>query len=161
MDRARAIRIRAEIKAQSRLMERVSDKLDSRLEDGWNTLGQLDSIAYQVHNLYSSVEDLLKLIASAFENNIGSDGSWHRTLLLRMSQPMEGARPVFLSEESFDLMDRLRTFRRIFRHAYGADIDRDQLQGNLATAQKLYNSIARDIDDFWRQLADSEDDHNP
>ncbi len=160
MDRERAIRIRAEIKAQFRLMERVSNKLDSRLEDGWNTPGQLDSIAYQIHNLYSSVEDLLKLIASAFENNIGSDGGWHRTLLLRMSQPMEGIRPAFLSEESFDLMDRLRTFRHMFRHAYGADIDRDQLQGNLATAQKLYDSIAQDIDSFLRQLAESEDSNN-
>ncbi|MGB3789183.1 MAG: hypothetical protein WA949_14400 [Phormidesmis sp.] len=141
-------------------MERVSDKLDSRLEDGWNTPGQLDSIAYQIHNLYSSVEDLLKLIASAFENNIGSDGGWHRTLLLRMSQPMEGIRPAFLSEESFDLMDRLRTFRHMFRHAYGADIDRDQLQGNLATAQKLYDSIAQDIDSFLQQLAESEDSNN-
>jgi len=160
MDRERAIRIKAEIKAQFRLMERVSDKLDSRLEDGWDTPGQLDSIAYQIHNLYSSVEDLLKLIASAFENNIGSDGGWHRALLLRMSQPMEGIRPAFLSEESFDLMDRLRTFRHMFRHAYGADIDKDQLRGNLATAQNLYDSIARDIDNFLLQLIDSEGDHN-
>ncbi|NJN21039.1 MAG: hypothetical protein HC812_07425 [Leptolyngbya sp. RL_3_1] len=45
----------------------------------------MDSVAYQIHNLYCAAEDLLTLIAKAFENRIGSGGEWHRTLLLRMS----------------------------------------------------------------------------
>ena len=43
-----------------------------------NTPEQLDSVAYQIHNLYFSIEDLLKLIASAFELQIGTTEEWHR-----------------------------------------------------------------------------------
>ncbi|MGD1899952.1 MAG: hypothetical protein ACFB16_23770 [Phormidesmis sp.] len=157
MDRERIAGLTAEMRAQFRLMERVSGKLSSRVEDGLDTPGQLESVAYQIHNLYCSIEDLLKLVASAFENNIGSSGNWHRALLLRMSQPVEGIRPAFLSEESFDLMSKLKNFRHMFRHAYGADIERDQLTSNLVAAQKLYDLIGQDINTFLCQIVVSED----
>ena len=157
MDSERIARLTAEIKAQFRLVERVSDKLSSRVEGGLSTSVQLESVAYQIHNLYCSVEDLLKLVASVFENNIGSSSNWHEVLLLRMSQPIEGVRPALLSEETSDLMRKLKNFRHMFRHAYGADIERDQLQGNLVAAQKLYDLLAQDIDAFLLQIAPSED----
>jgi len=153
MDRERLAGLAAEMRAQFRMMERVTGKLESRIGDGLNTPSQLESIAYQIHNLYCSVEDLLKLVASAFENNIGSTGNWHRALLLRMSQPVEGIRPAFLSEETFDVMSKLKNFRHMFRHAYGADIELDQLQGNIVAAQRLYDLIAQDMDTFLSEIA--------
>ncbi|MEO0807489.1 MAG: hypothetical protein AAFY33_14400 [Cyanobacteria bacterium J06643_4] len=152
MDREQVAGLTAEMKAQFRLMEQVSDKLDSRISDGLDTPAQLESIAYQIHNLYCSVEDLLKLVASTFENHIGSKGNWHEILLLRMSQPIEGIRPAFLSEETFGLMRKLKNFRHMFRHAYGADIELDQLRGNIVAAQKLYDLIDRDMNTFLSQL---------
>lgn len=157
MDREVIAGLTAEMRAQFRLMERVTGKLSARVEGGLDTPAQLESISYQIHNLYCSVEDLLKLVASAFENNIGSGGDWHRVLLLRMSQPIEGIRPAFLSEETFDVMNKLKNFRHMFRHAYGADIEWDQLQGNLSAAQKLYDLIARDMDAFLAEIAVPED----
>jgi hypothetical protein len=62
-------------------------------------------------------------VAKAFENRIGSGGDWHRTLLLRMSEPVPGLRPALLSEELFDAMNRLRGFRHFVRHAYLTEID--------------------------------------
>lgn len=157
MDRNRIAALTAEMRAQFRLMERVNLKLDARVKDGLDTPAQLESVAYQIHNLYCAVEDLLKLIASAFENNIGSGGGWHQALLLRMSQPVDGIRPAFLSEATLDVMNRLRNFRHMFRHAYGADIELDQLRANLVAGQKLYDLIAQDIDRFLLQLTSSED----
>ncbi len=69
---------------------------------GLDTPGQLDSVAYQLHNYYGAVENLLKMVATAFENQIGMGGEWHRTLLLRMSQPVLGIRPAFLTEPTLD-----------------------------------------------------------
>ncbi|MGD1864043.1 MAG: hypothetical protein ACFB0D_05770 [Phormidesmis sp.] len=157
MDRNRIAALTAEIRAQFRLMERVNIKLGARVEDGLDTPAQLESVAYQIHNLYCAVEDLLKLVASAFENNIGSSGGWHQVLLLRMSQPVEGIRPAFLSEPTLDVMNRLRNFRHMFRHAYGTDIELDQLRSNLVAGQKLYDLIAQDIDNFLSQLTSAED----
>ena len=72
---------------------------------------QLDGAAFQTHNLYYAVEDLLKLVDKNFENYIGSGSDWHCVLLLRMSQPVRGIRPAFLREDSLAAMNKLRSFR--------------------------------------------------
>ena len=157
MERDRVAGLTAEIKAQFRLIERVNERLADRVASGLATPSQLDSVAYQIHNLYCSVEDLLKLVASAFENQIGSGGDWHRILLLRMSQPVEGIRPAFLFEDSLEMMNRLLSFRHMVRHAYGTDIELTQLRSNLTAAQQLYKLIETDIEAFLSAIAITED----
>ncbi|MGC1309787.1 MAG: hypothetical protein WA885_21390 [Phormidesmis sp.] len=83
---------------------------------------------------------------------MGSGGGWHRVILLRLSQPIKGIRPALLSEDSLELMNKLRNFRHMVRHAYGAEIDLPQLEPNLTFAQKLYDLIRRDVDVFIAQL---------
>ncbi|MGI8935758.1 hypothetical protein [Leptolyngbya sp. BC1307] len=163
MDTERIAGLTAEIKGQLWLMQKVSDspwerlcqRLQSRVNDGLDTPGQLDSVAYQIHNLYCSAEDLLKLIASSFENQIGAGGDWHRVMLLRLSQPVEGIRPAFLSATSLEVMNKLRSFRHLIRHAYGTEIELTQLQANLSAAQRLYGLLQQDINIFLAQLTDT------
>lgn len=152
MERERLAGLTAEINGQWRLIERVGARLQARVDKELNTPEQLDSVAYQIHNLYCSIEDLLKLIASAFENQVGTTGEWHRILLLRLSQPVDGIRPAFLSEESFDLLNQLRSFRHMFRHAYGTEIELSQLQPNIDIALRAVNAISRDISSFLDQF---------
>lgn len=144
------------MKGQLWLIDKVDKRLRSRVDDGLNTPGQLDSVAYQIHNLYCAIEDLLQYVASTFENNVGSDGGWHRLLLLRLSQPIKGIRPALLSEDLLILMDKLRSFRYLFRHAYGSDMELIQLKPNLDNALQLYPLVERDIDNFLRELAESQ-----
>lgn len=152
MEREQLAGLTAELTAQHRLIERVYQRLDDRFSAGLETPAQLDSIAYQIHNLYCAVEDLLKLVAHAFENRIGAGSEWHRALLLRLSQPIEGVRPAFLSEATFDVLNRLRGFRHFIRHAYGADIDINQLRTNFDLAIQLKSLIAEDLSRFLHQL---------
>ena len=142
----------AELKAQLRLIERVYERLQSRVGLGLDTPAQLDSVAYQVHNLYCAAEDLLKLVAKAFENSVtGVD--WHRVLLLRLSQPVQGLRPALLSEATFDVMNRLRGFRHFVRHGYGAEIEITQLNTNLGLAQQLQVLLPQDVESFLMNLS--------
>ena len=152
MERERLAGLTAEINAQWRLIDRVSNRLQERVNKELSTPEQLDSIAYQIHNLSCSIEDLLKLIASAFENQIGTGSEWHRVLLLRLSQPIEGIRPAFLSEDSFDLLNQLRSFRHMFRHAYGTDIKLRQLEPNIDIALEVATMISEDINQFLEHL---------
>lgn len=153
MDDGRLAGLAAEIKGQMRLIDRVAERLQQRLVEGLQTPAQLDSVAYQVHNIYCAAEDLLKLVAHAFENQIGAGGEWHRTLLLRLSQPVQGVRPLLISEETFTVMNALRGFRHFVRHAYGADIEIAQLQANLRLAQRLPSLLAQDIQVFLNALS--------
>ncbi|MCG8363049.1 MAG: hypothetical protein MJA27_06930 [Pseudanabaenales cyanobacterium] len=150
MDSGRLAGLTAELKGQLQLLNRVADRLQQRVAAGLDTPGQLDSVAYQIHNAYCAAEDLLKLVAHAFENRIGAGGEWHRTLLLRLSQPLDGVRPAFISEETFTVMNVLRGFRHFVRHGYGAEIEVTQLQVNLQLAQRLPKLLAQDTQVFLR-----------
>ncbi|MGD1858691.1 MAG: hypothetical protein ACFB0E_01820 [Leptolyngbyaceae cyanobacterium] len=152
MEYERAVGLRAELTAQLRLVERVYERLDDRLSNGLASPAQRESIAYQVHNIYCGIEDLLKLVANAFENRIGSSGEWHRALLLPMSQPVQGIRPALISEDTFEVLNRLRGFRHFIRHGYGAEIEINQLSVNLELAKQLKGLIHQDLEQFLTQI---------
>jgi hypothetical protein len=105
----------AEVNAQMVLIEAIYIKLEARAlgltaEDE----ASLESLAYQIHNLYNAVEDLLKLLATRFENQITDTAQWHSALLRRMTQAVNGMRPAVLSEESYALLNGLRSFWHFF-----------------------------------------------
>ncbi|MGB8701609.1 MAG: hypothetical protein WCD18_19515 [Thermosynechococcaceae cyanobacterium] len=143
MDRNGYLGMVAELRGQLRLVERVYDRLQDRAQVGLDTASKRDSVAYQVHNLYCAAEDLLKLVARVFENQIGTGGDWHRVILLRLSEAIEGIRPALLSEETFGVMNALRGFRHFVRHVYGAEIEVTQLKVNLELAIRLKELLLR------------------
>lgn len=62
-------------------------------------------IAYLLHNLYCSLEDLFQEVAKTFENKVEDPAKYHRDLLKRMYTDIPGIRPKLLSSESLPLMN--------------------------------------------------------
>ena len=153
MDKARLTFLVSDVKAQMDVIEAIYDKLDMRAA-GLQPDDEirLESVAYQLHNLYNAVEDLFQLVAAHFENQIEGVGRWHTELLRRMNQDVEGVRPALLSDESYVLLNGLRSFRHFFRHAYAAPIEYAHLQINLDKAQRLRPCLKRDVEQFLRRL---------
>jgi len=145
--------LKADIAAQRRVIEQVFVLLEQRATGlAPDNPEKLESVAYQLHNGYSAIEDLLKLIATYFENNVSDTARWHSLLLQRMTQPIEGVRPAVISLESYGLLNALRAFRHFFRHAYGVPIDFAQLQSNLNKARQLKPMLNQDLEDFVQTL---------
>jgi hypothetical protein len=143
----------ADMMAQQQAIERVFVTLERRAEGlAPDYPERLESVAYQLHNFYSAVEDLLKIIATYFENNVSETARWHSLLLLRMTQSVEGVRPAAISTESYALLNALRAFRHFFRHAYGVPIDLAQLQSNLTKARQLKPMLDKDLKCFLQTL---------
>jgi hypothetical protein len=117
----------------------------------------LESIAYQIHNLYCATEDLLKIVARYFENNISESSQWHSLLLQRMSAEIPNVRPAFLTSKTYLLLNSLRGFRHFFRHAYGAIIEYDQLKSNLDKSIGLIANLDSDLNQFITSLSIRED----
>lgn len=153
MDRLDRARLQAELYGQLMWIDQVDQRLRQRVAAGLDTPAQLESIAYQIHNLYCAVEDLLRLVATTFENHIGNGGQWHRVLLLRLSQPVPDVRPAFLSAPTLQLLNPLRSFRHFVRHAYNSEIEITQLQVNLDLALSVRAQISQDIANFLENLA--------
>jgi hypothetical protein len=145
--------LKADINAQMSLIQNIFVNIEERAEGlSPGNLVRMESVAYQIHNLYNAVEDLLKLIAAHFENQITDTARWHSALLQRMTQEVEGIRPALLSQETYSTLNSLRGFRHFFRHAYGVPIDYAQLKINLDKAQSLQPRLRQDIECFLEAL---------
>ena len=153
MDKDTLVLLAADVEAQFALIDETFEKLENRASGlGRADEARLESAAYQLHNLYNAVEDLLKIIAEAFENQVTDTARWHTRLLRRMSHDIAGVRPALLSQTSYRLLDELRSFRYFFRHAYAAPIDLERLQLNLRKAEALRPLLTQDVARFLHQV---------
>jgi uncharacterized protein YutE (UPF0331/DUF86 family) len=145
--------LKVDITAQMELITNTYNRLDARAKqlNDENPV-YLESVAYQIHNLYNAIEDLLKIIANHFENNISNTSQWHSLLLQRMKQEIPSIRPALLSEQTFSILNGLRGFRHFFRHAYGVDIEYEQLKINLDKSLRLLSLLEEDINRFMENL---------
>ncbi len=151
MDKGKLTVLKADIDVQIREIETIYAKLDERRQEE-NRLTGIESIAYQLHNLYCAFEDLFKIIANTFENNIQDKASYHMELLKRMAISIEGIRPSLVSQESYALLDNLRSFRHLFRHAYSYELDIRKVRIVLDDAMKLREIYRKDINTFLDSL---------
>ena len=159
MDSEQLVILKVDVQAQLNLIKTVYERLNERANSlkGDDPI-LLESIAYQIHNLYSAIEDLLKLIANYFENNISNSSQWHSLLLQRMTIIVPHVRPVVLSAETYTLLNALRGFRHFFRHAYGATIEYEQLKSNLDKALTVFPKLEADLSQFLGQLEQSNEE---
>ncbi len=153
MDARQLVVFTADVRSQMQLIRQVMALLETRAtglqpDDAM----RLESVAYQIHNFYNAVEDLLRTVASQFENQIADAARWHQLILQRMTQEIPTIRPALLSQTSFEALNALRGFRHFFRHAYGVPIDYDQLTPNLSRARQGFLALEQDVDRFLAQL---------
>lgn len=145
----------AEVNAQWKEILKIYPAIEKKAATLRNNIGNEDltnSLAYKLHNLYSAYEDMFKLIARFFENQVEDFGRYHTDLLKRMSIEIEGIRPNILSEESFRVLDELRGFRHIFRHAYGYELDAERVIKLAEKSIKLKQTFSKDFEDFKDKL---------
>ncbi|MEK6730470.1 MAG: hypothetical protein AABY76_10675 [Planctomycetota bacterium] len=105
-------------------------------------------LAYLLHNLYCALEDVFQEIAKTFENRIEDPSKYHRELLNRMQLDVPEIRPKLLSRESRLVLDELRGFRHVFRHAYDFELDPEKVKGLKHKLIVYWARIEKDVDVF-------------
>ncbi len=141
-----------QLKEIDRLFDRVGLKSESLHREPEND-DVRDSLGYTLHNLYCAYEDLFQLVADFFENQIEPSGGYHTRLLRRMRMEIEGVRPRLISDESFRLLDELRGFRHVFRHAYTYDLDPIKLLNLADKIKGLRDTFRTDYEKFKSELS--------
>ncbi len=109
---------------------------------------ELIVLAYRLHNLYNACENILRNIASAFENSIDDKAGWHRQLLPRMGLDLSPLRPAVIDGTAHEKLDELRRFRHLFRTAYGIDLDGQRIALVLQKAIDLRPLFANQVERF-------------
>ena len=90
MDEARYVVFAAEARAQLRQIALIHERIDHR--ERVSGVAGLESLAYQLHNLYGAIEELFELVAAAFENQLQGGGGYHIELLRRMTIAVDAVR---------------------------------------------------------------------
>jgi hypothetical protein len=150
LDKGSLTVLKAEIEAQVREIDNVYVRLQERMRSKGKPA--VESIGYQLHNLYRAFEYLFEMVAETFENNVHDRTKYHLELLKRMTVPIQGVRPSLVAHQSFLLLDNLRAFRHFFRHAYSYDLDERKVRIVLSDALALKDLYKADIDAFLSQL---------
>src|SRR3989304_9164402 len=150
MDEERLVILKAELNAQLSEIEDIYKKLEDRRKKRGKA--GVESLGYQLHNLYCAFEDLFKIVAATFENHIEDKNRYHLELLKRMAIPIEGVRPALLSQKNYTLLDNLRSFRHFFRHAYSYELDERRVRIVLEDAVKLSELYEIDVKSFLDSL---------
>ena len=147
MDEARIAILKAEIDSHERDIDRIYERIEQRTRIFRQTAEGVDSMAYQIHNLYSAFEQLFETVVHFFENRLEEE-RYHIDLLRRMRLEIDGIRPALVSDGAFDLLDELRRFRHFFRHAYTAELNPEKLDDLLGNVRRLREIHRRDVKKF-------------
>lgn len=145
--------IEADLRRQMELIDKIQATIADRVAR--MAAGEavvVEGAAFHVNNFYSAVEDLLRIVAAAFENNISDASRWHSELIDRMTLTITGVRPPLLTRETALLLHRLRGFRHFFRHAYRVELDPDEVLANVARAREVHPLLQADVERFLGQL---------
>lgn len=105
-----------------------------------------------MHNLYSAFEDLFKTVAHHFENHISDKGGWHKELLQRMAKDIPGVRPAPITAQMREMLEDLRGFRHVFRHAYLDELDPERVLLVHKKALRLKKIYPQELQRFLAQL---------
>ncbi|MDI6751349.1 MAG: hypothetical protein QME07_00595 [bacterium] len=145
----------ADLEAQSNEIRKIAVSVEKKaflLREKRSDEDLTNSLAYKLHNLYSAYEDMFKLIISFFENQIEGVAKYHIDLLKRMLVKIEGIRPNLLSEESFKILDEMRGFRHLFRHAYGYYLEPERVMELAERSIRLFPIFESDFKAFKKAL---------
>lgn len=121
----------------------------------------VESTGYWLHNLYCAYEDLFKLVAGFWENSLSFDGDYHINLLKRMVIEIEGVRPPLLSVKSHEILNELRGFRHVFRHAYSYGLDDERVTYLLRKIIENQQLTMKDITEFRKTISHLQQNSKP
>jgi hypothetical protein len=113
-----------------------------------DTREKTSHLGYLLHNLYCALEDLLQEVARTFENRLEDPARYHQELLKRLHLEVPGIRPRLLRTPSYHLLNELRGFRHIFRHAYDYELDEVRLRQLKEKLLAGWTAVQNDLETF-------------
>ena len=134
------------------------DQLKERIEEVWGkykTNGDefyLDSVALNIHGLYSGFEKFFLEVAREIDENIPEGSSWHKELLDQMALNIKNLRPAVISKESRNILDEYRAFRHVVRNVYANKYSAKKIAILLENFLEDYKKVRREIMKFLQFL---------
>jgi hypothetical protein len=116
----------------------------------------LDSVALNLHGLYSGLERIFEKIASTIDGSVPTGVNWHQELLNQMAVEVPRIRPAVISIDLKDDLEEYRGFRHVVRNVYTYRLDPDKLRPLVKNINKIWKKIDKELSAFAKFLRDVE-----
>ena len=116
----------------------------------------LDSVALNLHGLYSGLERLFELIARHVDRTLPTGETWHRDLLQQMARELADVRPAVISRDCALALDEFRRFRHLVRSVYTMSLVPEKMAGLVSTLPGLWSTVRAELlafAEFLEELA--------
>jgi len=115
----------------------------------------LGSVAFDLHSFYQGVERIFEAFAKSIDRNVPAGETWHKNLLLQMTEEIPGIRPAVISEETMAALDSYRTFRHLARNIYTFNLDTRRMKTLVENFPDTVEMACKDISVFLDFLKES------
>lgn len=105
----------------------------------------IDSVALNLHSLYSGLERLFELIARQVDRHLPEGPNWHHDLLRQMADDVPDARPAVISEDTAVVLDEFRRFRHLVRNVYTIHLDPQKMRPLLENLPDLWTQVQAEL----------------
>lgn len=144
--------LEADIKTRQKLVDTIYGNIADRQKRYAKDRIALESLAFQLHNLYCAFESLFRIVDKHFENRLIGQKARNKKRLNRMKLNVVGVRPPLICDLAFVLLNDLRDFRHVIRHDYRANLEPAQIKFVLNKALALKKIYKKDIATFLARL---------
>jgi len=101
-----------------------------------------------LHDFYNCCERIFKKIAIELNSGYDDSEKWHKSLLYRMTIPLEGIRPRVISDELAADLDDFLAFRHLFRNIYGFELKGDRIDYLAEKFDGVAERFRKEIKEF-------------
>ncbi len=108
----------------------------------------LNSVALNLHGLYSGLERVFELIAVELDGGALGGDAWHAELLRQMAIAVPDVRPAVLQPATAAELDELRRFRHLIRNIYATNIDPERIRPLVTGLPALWQRVQQDLEPF-------------
>lgn len=108
----------------------------------------LGSVAFDLHSFYQGVERIFKAFAKSIDRKVPSGETWHKNLLVQMTEEIPGIRPAVISGETRKALDSYRTFRHLARNLYTFNLDTGRVKTLVENLPDAVEKACADISAF-------------
>lgn len=157
---ALARRIRVELVELEQTLAAVQRHWDGAKRATADQDAYLNSVALNLHSLYTGLERIFELIAVELdEGPLGGEG-WHSELLRQMTLDLPDIRPPVLEQGTAARLDEYRKFRHRVRNIYATEMDPNRMEVLITGLPELWLSIRRELEafaEFLEQMAHADE----
>jgi hypothetical protein len=141
------------LRSAARLRSELAElaRVATRIDEGWRRAQSsaddyyLDSVALNLHGLYSGRERIFVMIATVMDMSLPEGSQWHHLLLRQMTQEIPGVRPAVISEATCALLDEYRGFRHVVRNVYALELDPNRIEPLVKKTPALFAQVSAEL----------------